>query len=92
MQQATGALNRLSVADTNELLRQRGINFNDLPLWQRRGTGLYWRHYQKTGVNPLTQEVVSATRRQLVTNLELPMREEYATLVRTLMDDSLSEQ
>jgi hypothetical protein len=45
--------------------RQRGINFNDLPLWQRRGAGLYWQRYQKTGTNPLTQEVVSTTRRQL---------------------------
>ena len=34
------------------------INFNDLPLWQRRGIGLYWQSYQKTGTNPLTQEAV----------------------------------
>jgi tRNA(His) 5'-end guanylyltransferase len=90
VRQATAALNHLSVADKNELLWQRGINFNDLPLWQRRGTGLYWQRYQKTGTNPLTNEAVSTTRRQLTTNLELPMRDEYGTLVRTLIDDAVT--
>ena len=91
VQQATSALNRLSVPEKNELLWQRGINFNDLPLWQRRGTGLYWERYEKTGTNPLTQELVSTTRRQLTTNPDLPMRDEYGTLVRTLIDDALAE-
>jgi tRNA(His) guanylyltransferase len=91
VQQATSALNRLSVAEKNELLWQNGINFNELPLWQRRGTGLYWERYEKTGTNPLTQEVVSTTRRQLTTNLELPMRDEYGDLVRALIDDAMSE-
>ena len=91
VQQATSALNRLSVAEKNELLWQSGINFNELPLWQRRGTGLYWERYEKTGTNPLTQEVVSTRRRQLTTNLELPMRDEYGALVRALIDDAASE-
>ena len=91
VQQATSALNRLSVPDKNELLWQRGINFNELPLWQRRGMGLYWQRYQKTGTNPLTQQVVSTTRRQLTRNLELPMRDDYGALVRTLIDNALSE-
>jgi tRNA(His) 5'-end guanylyltransferase len=30
----------LSVAAKNELLFQNGINFNDLPAWQKRGVGL----------------------------------------------------
>ena len=28
------------------------INFNDLPTWQKRGSGLYWIEYQKTEYNP----------------------------------------
>lgn len=91
VKQATSALNRLSVAEKNELLWQRGINFNDLPLWQRRGTGLYWQSYEKTGTNPLTQEVVTTTRRQLTTNYELPMRDEYGALIQALINDALSE-
>ena len=90
-QQATKALNKLSVAQKNELLWQREINFNNLPLWQRRGMGLYWEEYEKTSTNPITQEVVSATRKRLQKNLELPMREEYAHFVRTLIDGALSE-
>ena len=88
---ATAALDRLSVAEKNELLWQREINFNDLPLWQRRGTGVYWERYQKTGTNPVTQEVVATTRRKLRTNLELPMRDEYDALVQRLIDEALSE-
>ena len=91
VQQATSALNKLSVAEKNELLWQRGINFNDLPLWQRRGIGFYWERYEKTGINPLTQKPVSTTRRQLKTDLELPMRDEYGLLVRRFVDDALTE-
>ena len=34
-----------------------GINFNELPAWQRRGTGLYWERYERDAVNPRTGEV-----------------------------------
>ena len=91
VKQATAALNKTSVAEKNELLWQRGINFNDLPLWQRRGTGLYWERVQKTGTNLLTQEVVSTQRRQLKKDLELPMRDDYDHLVRTLIAGALPE-
>ena len=30
-----------------------GINFNDLPLWQKRGFGMAWESYWKEGVNHL---------------------------------------
>jgi len=40
--QATEKLLRMPVADKNELLFQNGINFNDLPTWQKRGVGLVW--------------------------------------------------
>src|ERR1700687_3966974 len=39
--EATGTLNGMSVANKNELLFRNGINFNDVPLWQKRGIGLY---------------------------------------------------
>ena len=41
-QQATKRLTGRSVSQKNELLFQYGINFNDLPSWQKRGVGLYW--------------------------------------------------
>src|SRR6478672_7233106 len=39
--QATEALRGLSTSAKNELLFHGGINFNDLPSWQKRGSGLY---------------------------------------------------
>ncbi len=78
---ATSALHKLSVADKNELLFQRGINFNDLPSWQKRGVGLFWEGYEKVGLNPITGEQATAQRRRIKVELELPLRDEYAALM-----------
>ena len=90
--QATKALHRLSVAEKNELLWQRGVNFNELPLWQRRGVGLYWETYDKPAKNPLTGEDVTATRRRLKTDLELPMKDEYGFFIKGLVEDTLAKE
>ncbi len=82
---ATAALAGKSVADKNELLFQHGINFNDLPLWQRRGTGLYWECYEREGYNPKLAQKVIATRRRIKVDQELPTGDEYATFVGRLM-------
>lgn len=82
---ATSELDRLSVADKNELLWQRGTNFNKLPLWQRRGIGCYWQSYEKQGRNPMTGETVAATRRRLRVDLELPMKDSYDEFIRRLV-------
>lgn len=92
VQQATGSLNRLSVAEKNELLWQRGTNFNDLPLWQKRGIGLYWEAYQKAARDPRTGEDVTVSRRQLKTELELPMRDDYSFFIKKLVEDSLQTE
>jgi tRNA(His) 5'-end guanylyltransferase len=75
--EATQALIGLSVATKNEMLFSRGINFNDLPSWQKRGMGVYWEDYAKQGQNPLTGEVVDVTRQRLKRDLELPIGEAY---------------
>ena len=62
------------------MLFQHGINFNDLPSWQKRGMGVYWEEYDKPGENPLTGEKVTARRRRLRRDLELPMGDAYSTL------------
>lgn len=83
--QATSALEGMSVAAKNELLFQHGINFNDLPRWQKRGVGVFWEAYTKEGYNPVTGESVLAQRRRLKVELELPMKDEYAEFVRELL-------
>jgi tRNA(His) 5'-end guanylyltransferase len=79
--QATSALERLSVAEKNELLFQRGVNFNDVPSWQKRGSGLYWESYRKEALNPKSGELVSTERRRLKRDFELPMKDEYGAFV-----------
>ncbi|MCU0535998.1 MAG: hypothetical protein MUD14_19085 [Hydrococcus sp. Prado102] len=66
-----------SVAQKNELLFEHGINFNDLPAWQKRGIGLYWENSQKEGYNPVTGETVLTERSRVRRDLELPMKDEY---------------
>jgi len=48
----------------NELLSAHGINYNDLPSGQKRGTGVYWEGYEKPAWNLKTEEAVTATRRR----------------------------
>jgi tRNA(His) guanylyltransferase len=80
--QASDRLLRLGTAEKNELLFQAGINFNDLPLWQKRGLGVWWRDEEKMGVNPKTGEQVPTTRRRLHRELDLPMRDAYDTFIK----------
>lgn len=75
--QATKRIEGISNADKNELLFSYGINFNELPNWQKRGVGVYWKDIEKEGFNPKTKEKVIVTRRQLSTDFELPMRDDY---------------
>ena len=82
---ATEMMEGLSVADKNEMLFKYGINFNDLPLWQKRGVGLYWEEYQKSGKNPLTEETVLATRKRIYRDLELPMKESYGEFIKSFL-------
>src|SRR5215475_10227505 len=70
--EATNGLTGLSVAGKNELLFQSGINFNEVPNWQKRGVGLYWEDYEKEGVNPLTGQPVTAQRRRIRIEYQLP--------------------
>ena len=83
--QATAALNGKSIGDKNELLFRHGINYNDLPAWQRRGTGILWEAYEKIGFNPVTRQQVAATRRRLRVEEELPMKDAYSAYIGDLL-------
>jgi tRNA(His) 5'-end guanylyltransferase len=85
---ATQALMGLSVADKNELLFQNGINFNDLPAWQKRGMGIYWETFIKDGYNPIKGETVQTERRRLYRDLELKYHEGYEEFISTLLSQS----
>lgn len=79
--EASRALLRVSVADKNELLFAHGIDFNDVPSWQKRGVGLYWEDYAKPALNPKTGETLTTTRRRIKRDLELPMGDDYGAFI-----------
>lgn len=75
---ATKKLLNKTVAEKNEMLFQHGINFtNDIPAWQKRGSGLYWETYDKAGTNPKTGKAVMAQRRRVYIDDELPLKDAY---------------
>lgn len=86
--QATSMMLGLSIADKNELLFQHGINYNDLPSWQKRGTGLYWEDYEKIGYNPKNDETVSTMRRRIKRDLNLPMKDEYSLFINKIISSN----
>jgi len=86
---ATKHLLGLSVPDKNELLFQHGVNFNDLPNWQKRGIGFYWETFEKEAANPVTGEQVVAIRRRIVRDLDLPMRDEYSSFLLSLLQEMI---
>lgn len=83
---ATKQLLGVSVAERNELLFASGLNFNDIPAWERRGIGFYFVEDAATGSDPRTGLPVRSISRRLVTDLELPMRADYDAFIRRLVD------
>lgn len=84
---ASAYIEHKTVAEKNELLFSRGINFNELPNWQKRGIGLYWTEEEKTGFNPKTQQATSSSRRILKRDYDLPMRDQYDDFIAGLLSD-----
>jgi tRNA(His) guanylyltransferase len=84
--EASSKIKGMGIASKNELLFQYGINFNDLPAWQKRGIGVYWKEVKKEGFNPKTNEAVWADKRILYTDFELPMRDEYNKFIAELVN------
>lgn len=84
-QEAAASLKGRSKSFKNELLFQHGVNFNDLPVWQRRGIGLYWETYEKEGYDPIKHKRVRAVRRRIKVDYELPMKDAYNEFLRGIL-------
>ncbi len=86
---ATGQLEGKSITFKNELLFSRGINYNDLPAWQKRGVGIWWESYEKPCQDPRTGAYITSQRRRLHEALELPIGDAYADMVEALLKNSV---
>ena len=82
---ATERLVGMSSSAKNELLFGNGINFNDLPNWQKRGVGLYWEQFHKIGTNPVTGQAVVAQRRRIKRDFDLPTKDDYGRFIAGLV-------
>ena len=82
---ATAQLEGKSIAYKNELLFSRGINFDKLPAWQKRGIGVFWADVEKIGFNPVTKQEVLTTRRELQTEYELPLGQQYGDMITSFL-------
>lgn len=90
--EATARVQGLRPAAKHDLLFEQGINYNELPAWQKRGVGLYRQLYLKMGVNPLTQQTAEAVRQRLLVDAELPFGESYSTFILTLLQEAAASE
>ena len=75
--EATRELEGASRADKHEVLFARGVNFDALPAWQRRGVCVGWETYTKLGEDPRSGTSVEVERRRLVVDGEIPYGEAF---------------
>lgn len=75
--EAASVMNKKSIGWMNEFLFQEGINYDKLPDWQKRGVGVYWVEYRKSGYNPKTKETVDVDRSKLRVDHKLPIKVDY---------------
>lgn len=86
--EASETLAGQTLAYKNELLfKEAGLNFNnDVPNWQKRGVGLYWRKVEKSGYNPLSQQPTVTLRNNLYKEFNLPMKEAYDRFILEVLE------
>lgn len=84
--EAAAMLEGKTVSFIKELLLQKGISYNELPDWQKRGIGVYFQDSVKNGYNPVTQEAVQTAGRELTVDYELIYGRRYGEWVAAFAD------
>ena len=90
--EAQEQMSAISNSEKNELLFDRCINFNNLPSWQKRGIGMFYRNEQRQGFNPVTKEATSYNRRTLHIETELPIGQKFSLFLFTIVEDKNKEK
>lgn len=81
-------ISSISNAQKNEILFSHGINYNDLPMWQKRGVAFYYTSVQKEGINPITKQSTLCFRRVLYLEEKLPIGSNYSTLLAQILSQN----
>lgn len=68
-----------------KLLSDRGIDFDTVPAWQKRGSAVVWSSRKQEGSDPRTGEEVVARRPILVSNYELPEGDQYSLFLHEII-------
>lgn len=84
--EAQQRISGINNSQKNELLFNHGINYNDLPSWQKRGVGIYYTDIEKQGFNPVTGQSTRCLRRVLHLEEELPRGETYSSLLTQILN------
>ncbi len=66
---AQGHIKGKSIEEKKGLLRQYNIEYDTLPLWQRKGIHVRWVAVEKEGWNPILNTSVTTTRKELIAEL-----------------------
>jgi len=90
--EATSILDHAREDFKHDLLHKTGRNYNNVPMWQKRGIGLYHKTVDRTGRNPLTGETTQTQRRDLVVDLELTMKDDYSAFLTDLIAAHLDRE
>ena len=83
---ATSFLLNKTISAKNEFLFENGLNFNNIPNWQKRGVGLFWEIYEKDGKCGLTGELLTTERKRIKIDMDLPMKNDYSEFIRELFN------
>ena len=86
VEKVTSLLEGKAVSYKNELLFSRGINFDKLPSWQKRGVGIYWDEIEKIGYNPIKNSEEKALRRELKVDIELELGKKYGDMIEKIIE------
>jgi tRNA(His) guanylyltransferase len=84
--EAMTLFDRKSPLDKIELLRQHSIDYDALPTWQRRGSGLYWETIEKVGYDPVQRQERIGLRRRVKVDEALPLKEVYELFIQRFLD------
>jgi len=73
------------------LLLAHGVDFDEVPAWQRGGVGLHWQVREKLGYNPVEHSYVTAMRRAVKREFELPTGDGYVALLASFFERAKAE-